>query len=318
MDNFTKRPQFYDKIMKLAQKLHEPGNIKERRKTALELEQLMSSYDVRISLAKEATPARRGPDDLSVAGLRCTALSKLWTAVFTAAIGFTLAIVNGESGKKGVKPTPTDIGFPDKLLRAATGPDPVFDAHGLAIAKLDTKTVRTIVKFCLEMLDNDKVLESGGEVQMLEMLARICSRREYLGNVKESRLQSIIAEITDRLTNDEVPDEVRLVACKAFDSFFDTCSQIGCPVYRYLSDCLHIVSVFCKIAVQDNVFNTLSSVARMHMFNAAATMLFAHPDHAIGPTKRCGRHLLRYIRRTYANAPGIQREAFNKFLLAHL
>lgn len=314
--NQPRRSKNYDRIKRLAMKLQEPGNVKERRRLALELEQLMSSYDVRVALADEATPTSHGPNDLSVAATRCLALSTLWTTVFTAAIGFTTGIIKGENGKKGVKPTPADIGFPDKLLRAATGPDQVFDAHGIAIPKLNRKTVRSIVKFCLEMLDNDKVIECGGEAQMLEMLARICSRTEYLGLVKDVRFQIILSEITCRLT-EQVSADIFLVACKAFDAFFETCGQLGHPVHSYLSDCLSIVGSFCRDCLQQNSVN-VASAARMHMFNAAASMLFSHPEYAVGPIKRDGRHILRFCKKGYENASPNHREAFNRYLLAHL
>lgn len=315
-NNNSRRSNNYDRIKRLALKLQEPGNVKERRKLALELEQLMSSYDVRAALAEEATPTRRGPNDLSVAATRCLALSTLWTTVFTAAIGFTVGIIKGENGKRGAKPTPADIGFPDKLLRAATGPDQAFDSHGIAIPKLNRKTMRAILKFCLEMLDNDKVIECGGEIQMLEMLARICSRPEYLGFIKDSKFPVILSEITCRLT-DEVSTDVHLVACKAFDAFFDTSSQLGRPFHMFLSDSIGIVASFCQDSLLENSV-IAASVSRMHMFNAAASMLFAHPDHAMGPMKRYGRHILRFCKKAYANASPNHMEAFDKYLLAHL
>ncbi|KAG7361239.1 phosphatidylinositol 3- and 4-kinase [Nitzschia inconspicua] len=314
--NNSRRTKNYDKIKRLALKLQEPGNVKERRRLALELEQLMSSYDIRVALAEEATPASHGPNDLSIAATRCLALSTLWTTVFTAAIGFTSGVIKGENGKKGVKPTPADIGFPDKLLRAATGPDQAFDSHGIAIPKLNRKTVRGIVKFCLEMLDNDKVVECGGEVQMLEMLSRICSRPEYLGLIKDCNFQTILSEITSRLT-EKISADIYLVACKAFDAFFETSSQLGHPFHSFLSDSLSIVSTFCRDSLHDNAVNE-ASAARVHMFNAAASMLFSHPEHAMGPMKRDGHNILRYCKKAYENAAPNHRDAFNKYLLAHL
>ena len=318
MDFTSSRPQqvTYEKVRKLSQKLQQPGNVNEKRKLALELEQLMSSYDVQAKLAREATPAHRTEDDFSFAAMRCRALSSLWAAVFTSAIHFTNAIIKGENGKRGVKATPADIGFPDKLLRAATGPDPVFDAHGLAVPKLNKKTVRGILRFCLEMLDNEKVIESGGERQMLEMLARICSRPEYLGLIKEARFQSILSEITSRLT-EEVSTDIYVVACKAFDAFFETCSELGHPFHVFLADSLRLVSEFFESSLQPDA-NHSTPAARVHMFNAAASMLFAHPDYSIGPMKRYGRPILRCCKKIYANAPANQREAMNKYLLGHL
>jgi hypothetical protein len=310
------RSKHYDRIKRLALKLQDHGNVNERRKLALELEHLMSSYDVRAELAKEATPAKRGVDDLSVPATRCLALSTLWATVFTAAIGFTTSIIKGGGGKKGVKLTPADIGFPDKLLRAATSPDKLFDQGGISIPKLNKKTVRAIVKFCLDMLDNDKVIECGGEIQMLETLSRICSRPEYLGLLKDSKLPIILSEITSRLT-EEVSTDIFLVSCKAFDAFYDTTSRLGHPVHLYLSDSLCIVSSFCRESLQEHRGDALS-IARMHMFNAAASMLFAHPDHAMGPMKRYGCHILRFCKKAYTNASSNHMETFDKFLLAYL
>lgn len=306
----------YDRIKRLALKLQEPGNVNDRRQLAVELEQLMSNYDVRVALAEEATPTRHGPNDLSVAATRCLALSTLWTTVFTAAIGFTTGVIKGENGKKGVKPTPGDLGFPDKLLRAATGPDQAFDANSVSIPKLNKKTVRGIVKFCLEMLDNDKVIECGGEIQMLEMLARVCSRPEYLGLVKETRYQTVLSEITCRLTED-VSSDIHLAAYKAFDAFFETSSNLGVSVHAFLSDSISIVSHYCKTQLLGSGVNA-ASAARVHVFNAAASMLFAHPEHSIGPLRRDGRHILRYCKKSYSGASPNHRQAFDRYLLAFM
>lgn len=318
--DFTKRQRqtkTYEKIRNLTRRLAEPGNVRDKRRIALELEQLMSNYDVHVALADEVMSDSRGPDDFSLAAKRCRGLATLWSSVFASAIQFTNAVVNGENGKRGVvKPTPADIGFPDKLLRAATGPDPVFDSHGLAIPKLNKKTVRNILRFCLEMLDNEKLLECGGEVQMLEMLARICSRPEYMGYVKDARFQSILSEITSRLTGKVSPDTY-LVACKAFDAFFETSSQLGHPFHSFLSDSLGIVSGFFETCLQEDSPSS-APAARVHMFNAAASMLFAHPEYSIGPMKRYGRPMLRYCKKSYTGAPAIHREAMNKYLSAHL
>ena len=313
----TKRAPNYEKIRSLATQLQQGGAVRKKREIALQLEQMLSNVKIRKKLAEEATPATTtssGPDDLSIAARQCHALSRLWSAVFTAAIVFSISSLKGK-GKTMLE----DIVFPDKLLRASAGPDETFDTKGLkGIPKLSKKTVRGLLKFCLQMLENDTVIEIGGERIMLEMLTRLCSKAEYMGFFKYAAdFQCILSEVTLRMNEQRVSVETHIAACKAFDALFDTGNHLGIQLHMFLSDSLQLVSQYCKNKVQENAAHSIST-SRLHLFNAVASMLLAHPEHSIGPMKRYGRNFLRYCKRAYANAPSNHRDVFNRYLLAHL
>jgi hypothetical protein len=304
----------YEKIRALTNKLQQQGNesLTKKREIAKQLEQALSDFETRKKLATEATPGRSGgADDLSIAARRCHALSKLWSSAFTAAMTYATNVV-----KKNTKTFQVaDISLPYKLLLAASEPDEAFDTQGLGIAKLSKTTVRKTLRFCLEMLQDEKVKQVAGETYMLEMLAKLCEKRECMGYFKyTSDFEAVLSEITIRFT-EEVPEDTFTAACKAFCTFFETSSQLGIQVQMFVSDCLNLVAEYCKGSTKTvNSF----TMARLYLFNAVALILFSHPEHSIGPMKRCGHQLLRYCKKAYANAPSKHREAFDRYLLAHL
>lgn len=313
--NAKNRAPNYEKIRSIITQLQQGGTIRKKRELALQLEQYLSNVKFRNSLAEEAEPPTRsaGTDDLSVPARQCHALSRMWASAFTAAIGFSTSTLKGKS-----KATLEDILLPDKLLRASAGWDETFDGQGLqGIPKLSRKTVRSLLKFCLQMLEDDNVIEIGGECIMLEMLTRLCSKKEYMGFFKYSvDFQCILSEITLRM-NEDVSVEIHNAACKAFDAFFDMGNQLGIQLHMFVSDSLQVVSQFCKARIRENGFKSLS-VSCLYIFNAVGSMLLAYPEHSIGPLKRYGKNILRYCKRAYPNAPSNHREAFNRYLLGHL
>jgi hypothetical protein len=211
-----------------------------------------------------------------------------------------------------------DIQLPDKILRASSQPDNAFDSNGLGILKLSKKSIRNALKFCLEILQDENIPE-GGEQILMDMLAFLCSKDEYMGCFKYAiDFRNILSEIFYRLTRqDVVAPMIFESAAKAFGNFFGTCNRLGFDVHSFVSDSLEIVSEWCKINIQRNTVNSSSS-SRQHFFNATASMLCSHPDCSIGPMKRNGRHILRYCKRAYATARSFHKESFNRYILAHL
>ena len=179
--------------------------------------------------------------------------------------------------------------------------------------------MRAALKFCLEVLQNESIPE-GGEQVLLDMLVFLCSKDEYVGSFKYAvDFRNVLVEVFYRLTNEDEMAAPMIFesAAKAFGNLFCTCSRLGIEVHSFMSDSLQNVADWCKINLQRNTINSSSS-SRQHFFDAVACMLFSHPDHAIGPMKRYGRHILRYCKRAYATAQGFHKEALNKYILAHL
>jgi hypothetical protein len=323
----NRRTPTYDQIRSLSSQLQQANSVTKRRELGQALENLLSNYEVRKRLAAEATPpvpgrGRRRSGDLSPTAKKCHALSQLWTAVLTAAFG---AVTRTFASPK-TKITLDDIRLPHKLLQAASQPDGTFDdADGTTkvtgIPKLSRKIVRNALKYCLEMLESERVANvPGGEVFMLEMLVHLCSKPEYVGHFKWSTdFERVLSETTLRMAPKVEREESHAfdTAVKAFDGLLQTCHHLGIEMHMFVSDNLKIVSEWCTLHVKESSFNANSS-ARPHMFNATAVMLYSHPDHAIGPMKRYGRSILRFCRRAYTNATGIHLEAMNHYLLAHM
>lgn len=305
----------YDKIISLTGQLSNSSNtVPRRREIAKELEQQLSNHDVRKRLAVE-TSIRDRTDGFSIAARRCHALSMLWSNALSRCILMCKEIMNESKAKFTIE----DIRLPDKILRASSQPDDAFDSNGLGIPKLSKKSVRSALKFCLETLQNENI-PRGGEQIMMDMLAFLCSKDEYMGCFKYAvDFRNVLSEIFYRLTKQEdmVAPMIFESASKAFGNFFCTCSRLGIEFHSFISDSLEIVSEWCKINIQRNTVNSSSS-SRQYFFNAIANMLGSHPDHSIGPLKRFGRHILRYCKRAYTTAQGVHKEALNRYILSHL
>jgi hypothetical protein len=306
----------YDQIRKLATQLQQETKVKARREIGEKLHGLLSKEDVRRRLAMEATPARTRPDDDSVAATRCRALSQLWTVIIHGAI--SVAQSNG-TGKSKSKRTLEDVTLPKRLLVCCDKPDEAFDNDGLGIPKLNRKTVRNILKYCLSMLE-DEDATALAEIELLDMLNHMCSRVEYVGYFKyHSDFSNILDELSHRLTS-EVEEENQnsfFHAAKAFDSLFGTCKNLGIQMHFYLSDSMEIISAWCKGHIHGNTVKPTSNVLP-HFYSAMASFLYSHPEHAIGPMKRHGRPILSYCKRCYPSAAGVNKDALNNYLLAHL
>ena len=309
------RTPTYDAIIALTRQLsNNDTKTTKRRQIASDLERQLSNYSVRKQLADEVSP---GIGDYSTAVRRCKALQLLWSNALNASIHTVKSIL-----KTKTKLSVEDIRLPYKILRASSQPDYAFDTNGIGLTKLPKKSVRNALKFCLEMLQNEKVLEVKGEENMIDMLYFLCSRDEYVGYFKYMvDFQNILTEIFFRIREDDdemvAPIELFEASCKVFDALFSTCNRLGIQNHIFISDSLEVVSRWCKKGIQENSFNS-TTVTRQHFFNATATILYSHPEHSIGPMKRYGRHILRYCKKAYPCAQGHHKDALNKYLLSHL
>lgn len=325
----SRRTPAYDQIRSLASQLQQASAVTKRRELGQQMEGLLSNYDFRRRLTAEAAPpaataagGRPRKDDLSNAARRCKALSQLWTTVLTAALGAVARILASPK----TKITLDDVRLPYKLLQAAGQPDGTFDGTDGAtrvtgIPKLSRKIVRNALRYCLEMLESDRVASvAGAEILMLEMLVHLCSKPDYVGQFKWlTDFERALSEITLRMAPKVEREESNLfdTAVKALDALLQTCHHLGIEMHMFVSDNMKLISEWCTTHIKEGTFSA-NSPARPHIFNAVAVMLYSHPDHAIGPMKRYGRNILRFCKRAYTNSTGIHLEAMNNYLLAHL
>eukprot|EP00980_Cylindrotheca_fusiformis_P018824 scaffold6276_cov138-Cylindrotheca_fusiformis.AAC.11 len=300
----------YTRITKLAGQLQK-GKVTDRRKHGQQLLELLTKKEIRRKIALEAAPDHAGPDDPSVCATQCHAISQLWTVTLVAAIGSVQSFQTGKA-----KISAADVQLPYKLLIACDEPDEVFDDTGLAIPKLSKKTVRAVLNYCLNMLNDDKAVELC-EVDLLSMLKHMCSRPEYVGFFTKKFFTSILGEISERLGIEVEEDKphIFLQAAEALDSLFRTCRTLGIQMNSFTTGVLEIVAEWCKNSLHRE---SVRITAIGYFYNTAASILFSHPDTSIGPMKRCGRPILSYCKRCYSATSALEKDALNNYVLAML
>jgi hypothetical protein len=327
------RTPTYDKIRSLATQLQQDAKITVRRDVGKSLFQLLSKDEVRQRLAEEATQnARANQGDLSVAASRCHALAQLWKVILCGAITFAESI--GHSKSKA-KLNEEDINLPYNLLIQCDKPDEAFDSVGLGIEKLSKSTVRKLLIYCLKMLADENAVILA-ELKLLEMLHHLCSRVYHVGQFKlETDLPNVFDELSLRLETPSSSTEdsnsssnnnkhthshgIVCAAAKALDGLLVSCKSLGIQVHNsgLLQETIHLVSSWCRRQIKADKVNPSSDIVP-YLFNAVATALECHPEHAIGPMKRDGRNILSYARRCYPNARSVQKTSLSNYLLAHM
>jgi hypothetical protein len=300
----------YMKITKLAGQLQK-GRVTDRRKHGQELLELVTKKAIRKKVALEAAPSHAGPDEPSVSATQCHALSQLWTVTLVAAIGSVQSFQTGKA-----KLSAADIQLPYKLLIACDEPDEAFDDAGLAIPKLSKKTVRVVLNYCLNMLNDDKAVELC-ELDLLRMLKHMCSRAEYVGYFTKKLFTAILGEISERLSVEVDRDSpsIFLKAAEVLDSLFRTCRTLGIQMNPFISGALEMIALWCKNQVHNE---SIRIAATGYFYNTLASILFSHPESSMGPIKRYGRPILSYCKRCYSSTSGVEKDALNNYILAKL
>jgi hypothetical protein len=307
----------YDYIRRLATELRQETRVKARRELGASLYNKLKDENVLRKLAVEATPEKSNwPEEDSIAAKRCRALSVVWTSVIQGAINVAQSIVAG----KKVKLTEHDVTLPYNLLVACEKSNDVIGDPSVSIPMLSKKTVRSLLKFCLEFLDDEAV--NVARRNLVEMLSFLCSKTDFVGIFKYHQdFTSILGELSIHLTPEVEQQDVMLFneAAKALDNLFSTTKLLKIQMHMFINDTLKLIYAFCKSYLDDQTKTIRSQAPALpHLFNTVASILRAHPDHSIGPMKRYGRSILRYARKCYPSAKSPGKEALNSYLLSHL
>lgn len=319
----------YDKVRKLADELKDSNSkqsISARRKAGEKLITFLSDDRNRRKLAFEAAPRPTGEEEESNAARRHTALQCLWGIILEGAI----SVVNSTKGKKvkgrtrPSKPTMDDISLPFKLLQTCTRPDDVFGDDGIDIPKVSRQKSRELLKFCLEMLDDQDpgVDRTEVEMRMLEMLHFLCSNSNFVANFREEpHLRRIMEELEKRLRYDfeKENENAFALSAKTIASLFDTCRRIGVQMNNFVHGTLHIVAEWGRHHIHIDKIQPLSN-ALPHLFNLASSILDTYPDMSIGPMKEFGRRILSYCKRCYNSDfdNKIHKQALNNYFFSHM
>ena len=289
-------PVFNRLLSKLDEFQRETSVIK-RRTLAEELFQLFSDTDIRRKLAVEATPKSCGPDDPSVIATRCLKLSHLYHLVIQNALNYGEGLL---SRSKKIILKEGDIMLPYQLVKALNKSDDGWDTEGRGIPKIRRKTVRLLLKHCLAMLDLDEAV-AVAHGPLLEELSYLCSRVEFVGFFKPSSdFATIMEAIGKRLDPEDDGNTethvIRLHASRAFCGLFQTCRTLGIDVRQFLPSSVAMVATWCKHQIAEENIQPGSPILPSY-FNGLVALFNLHPEYAIGPLRRQGRHILRYAKK---------------------
>lgn len=314
----------YNRISELCRDLHAGGGgggvgkisvpITRMRAAGDQLMQLLGDEKVRSRLALEATPDDLEPGEQSVKAIQRRALAQIWRLVVTSAITSVEKIV--ESGKKL---TDNDIFLPHKLLRLSLYTDELFDKDTRTLSK---KEYKSLYEYCLNLLYNDKVLEIDGvEKILLQMLAEICSYREFVVYFRpDQQVLAVLEEVEKRLIMDGdepmVDKEIAIICANIFKNLMKTLFELGIGLHLILSSTIKMVATWChqKKRDEDEDENEFPPI-----ISGAAILLRSCPDLAIEPLARYGRSIFIFVRRRMTRQQAAKIDSsLMEYVLRHL
>jgi len=310
----------YREIRSLAQELNSP-RIRQRRAAGEKLQQMLSMAEVRRRLAQEAGAAaagrqgNEGRDRRSINVERRMALSEMWRYIILNAVLSVQAIAQGSS-----KMTETDILMPYKLIKCCDLP---YENPEMAIdepSKLSRKETKLVFTYCYDMLQNEAALDLA-EVQLLEMLAYLCGRKEYVAYMRPHlEMHAVVQEIEHRLIpksdKNSVQPDVGLVCAKIFENLISTSSHLGIGLHLLMAGCVKFVATWC--VNMSNRERQGPTAELPHLFRGLAILIKSDVEQAIVPLTRHGRPILSFCKRCYVNADVAHRAALDEYFLSHL
>lgn len=304
----------YREIRTLALELKSP-KIRERRSAAEKLQNRLSLAEVRRRLSEEAAGSSTG---FLARVRRRKILAELWRCIIVNAVMSAKSTSNSSS-----KLTVSDIVCPFKLLRCCDTPDDHTDTKDpftrYEPSRLSRKEVEIVFTYCYEMLGNETALALA-EPQLLDMLAYICSRKEYVAYLRPyPEMQKIMQEVEHRLLAHETrtdSSDVSLRAAKVFENIIRTTMELGVSINLLMAGCVKLASAWCSSQLLRERTRSISELT--HLMRGLAILLQGEPVQAISPLTRHGKPILSFAKRLYNTADENQRSAIDDFFKAHL
>jgi hypothetical protein len=303
----------YNEIKALTKELSST-KIRQRRAAGETLQQRLSMTEVRRRLAQEAGAG--GSSGSSVAIRRRRALAEMWRAIILQAVLAVQTIARSNS-----KLTVSDILMPFKLLRCCDLPDttdsdvpPQYEP-----SKLSRRETKKVFSYCYDMLQDETAVELA-EVQLLEMLAYLCARKEYVANMRPHlEIHAVVQEVELRLIAEDensVPPEVVLVAGQIFENILKTTNQLRVGMHLLMPGCVKIVAAWCVNNLNRDRVRPTGELP--HIMRGLSILLKSDAEQAIAPLTRHGRPILSFAKRRYATVDESHRGALNEYFLSHL
>jgi ataxia telangiectasia mutated family protein len=290
-----------------------------RRKACDELQQLLATPEVRRKLALEGTPARGTTRNLRAS--RHRALSELWRNIVQHAMVFIDMILDD----KKVKLNRNDVTIPLKLIKLCHLYDEGIDYRaGSKLqppSRLSRSEIKKVIAFVFGLVDDDRPLALA-EVDLLDMLAFICSRREYVANMKPvPEMQIILEEVETRLlVEDEsvYPSDPTHVAyaCKAFQNLMKTSNELGVGLHLLVPGTIKMVMRWIRRKNKEHVLPSV--VEFVPILEGLTGMVRSHPHQCMAPLARHGKTIIKAALKRYSNALSFERRALNGFFSSML
>ena len=309
----------YFQVRELVDVLIETKAVVKRRAAGTQLQEMLSRPEIRQRLALEAeggtassSPHQGCMFDPSRAVRRRRTLSEMWRMIVRGAV---LAVNDIATGKS--KLSLGDITMLYKIIQACDMGNEGFE-NAYSTTKLSRREVKSVTKLCLALLEDDYALQIA-ELQLLELLAFPCSRREYVAHFRpQPELQIILEEVEKRLLaeEDSLTRGTRDVAAKLFANVIHTSDDLHMSLHLILSDALKLVSNWCSQAIKRDNLRHVSELS--DLFNGVTTLLYSNPEQAVAPLTREGKAILSFAKRRYANADETQRHALNRYFQCHM
>jgi len=307
----------YREICSLSKDMLDESSVTKRRNAALQLQSKLGQLQVRRRLALEATPPAHKRGRMTIQQARHKALSHMWRTVIQNAV---LAVQKITTGKRS-KLTVADIMLPYKLLQYCDMPDEGVDNASLRFpSKLSRKVTKRVVKYCLDMLDDEEALHVA-EVQLLEMMAYMCSRREYVAYFRPSKdIQFIMMEVEKRISDEDVSVSYAAMAAagSVFQNIMTTTTELGIGMHIWMPGCIKLVASWCANMYEQTRNNTRPIAELGPLLRGLTALIRSNPEQAIAPLTRHGRAILGFCKNRYVTADLIDRNALTGYFLCHL
>jgi hypothetical protein len=306
----------YQKIRSIAKQLLDEKSVKERRLAGIELETLLANHGNRRKLASEVTPPahKRGRISLHVA--QRNALAEVWRFVIQNALLASRKTVLATTKK--VKVTADDVNLPWKLLRLCSKIDEEFGSPP-NVPTLSRNETKLLTKYCLVMLENEDALRLA-EVNLLEMLHHICSRREFVAYFKpQSEIRVILQEVEKRINDSSVAPAASLTASKIFKNLMYTASDLGVGMHLVLPGCVKMVAEWCASNSVTDISVAINKPELPFLLSGIACLLRSEPEQSVAPLTRHGRPFMRLAMRYYRAYPQGERQGpLMEYFSSHL
>lgn len=294
----------YKQVRDLAEGFAEGKNIRNRRHDGNELVELLNRADIRKRLLSEAN---NRPDSLR----------EMWRLL----VQLVLKGVGNmhSSGKKTTKVLPEDVRILRKVVEACIKATEGFE-NELSASKLTKREVRSAIKLVLELLDeiDEEKLEANCELALLELLALICSAREFVVHFRPDNDMRVILEVAERRIEQGKQASI-ILAAQIFHRLLVTAVSLQMSLDFLMPGCVKVVSSWCrnKHDMSDNILGELEFI-----LGGLAVLLDSSPEQAVGPVTRHGAVILKFCKRRYAKPATRQsskdRDALNQYFMAHM